>query len=85
MFGRSGFKQFAVLRATGDLLGQQPGGGASLAIELAQLRYGFLNYLAAATHRAHQPPIAVLLAVLAPNRVPQIHLRPPPPPPLLIT
>jgi hypothetical protein len=85
--GRCGFKQFLLLRSTGDLLGQQPGAGAAFGVELAQLRDGFLYYLAPAPHRADQPLIAMLLAVLAPNRVPQIQppLLPPPLRSLLIT
>jgi len=35
---RCGSKQFLLVRSTGDLPGQQPGAGAALGVELAQLR-----------------------------------------------
>jgi hypothetical protein len=53
----------------------KPGAGASLRVELVQLRHGFLHHLPATPHRAHQPPIGMCRAVLATDRVPQIQPR----------
>jgi len=58
--------------AIGNLLRQQPRARASGGVQFAQLRHGLLHHPPVAPHRPHQPPIAVLLAVLAPNRVSQI-------------
>ena len=59
----------------GDPQGQRAGPRPSLCIELAKLRHRLLHHSAAATHRAHQTPVAVRLAVLANRRVSQIHRR----------
>ena len=62
-------------RPPDDAARQRCGSRAPLRIELAQLRHRLLHHLAAAAHRAHQPPVDVRLAVFASCRVPQVHAR----------
>ena len=62
-------KQLVLLFPPGDPQGQSAGPRPSLPVELAKLRHRLLHHSAAATHRAHQTPVAVRLAVLANRRV----------------
>ena len=69
------FEQLTLGWDARDLLSQQPSVGAPRGVEFSQLRDGFLHHLPITPHRAHQPPIAVPLAVLASYRVPQVQPR----------
>ena len=71
---------FAVVLEQLGLLGradqparQCPGGDASMLVELAQMRHRLLNDASTNANAAHQPPIAMVLAVLPASRVGQIH------------
>ncbi len=72
---RRRLKQLVLLFPPRDPQGQGAGPRPSLPVELAKLRHRLLHHSAAATHRAHQTPVTVRLAVLANRRVSQIHRR----------
>ncbi len=69
----NGLEQVRLLAPAGNRASQRSRAGASLGVELAELRHRLLHNLAADAHRAHQTPVRMRLAVLHARRVAQVH------------
>ena len=66
-------EQLRALRRADQMLRQRPCFHAAAFIEFAEMRHCLLDDASPNPHAAHQPPIAVNLAVLSKRRVAQIH------------
>src|ERR1700686_4253728 len=68
-------EELRALRRADQMLRQCPGLDAAACIEFSEMCHRLLNDASSNSHAAHQPPIAVNLAVLSKRRVAQIHSR----------
>jgi hypothetical protein len=68
-------EQLRALRRADQMLRQCLGLDAAACIEFSEMCHRLLNDPSSNSHAAHQPPIAVNLAVLSKRRVAQIHSR----------
>ena len=67
---RGRLEQLVLLAPAGDLQRQPPSPRSTVPVELAQMCNRLLHHPATTTHRPHQTPVGVRLAVLADRRVP---------------